>query len=740
MAEETGSVVRRLRVRAGLTQEGLADRSGVSVRTIRGLETGSRRNPQLASLVQLADALGLSAGERDELLTALGAAAPPVTARPVPRQLPAAPRGFAGRTGELAALERTGDGRSAAITVIVGAGGIGKTWLALQWAHDHLDRFPDGQLFADLRGFSPGGDPVEPLTVVRGFLTALGADPAELAGGPGELPALYRSRVAGKRMLIVLDNAATADQVTPLLPGTPGCTVLVTSRQLPTALLHHHGAQHVRLGVLAEADAHTLLAHRLGHHRLAAEPAATAALIRACGHHPLALSLVACRAQTGSGTPVGEFVTELREAGLDALDDADPAASLPDVLSWSLRSLTAEQCRAFALLGVAPGADIALPTAAHLVGLPPPRARKILRRLEDASLLGRHTHDRYLLHDLTRAYAATTAHESLAGDEIEAALHRVFAFYLHTAHAADRLLNPHGPAVEIDPPASGTRAHPLADATAALAWFDHERLNLLATLQTAAARSRHRGVWQLAETLNTYLRRRAGLDELLAVRRAAVDAATHLREHSALVLAHRRLGRTHAELGHHEEALHHLHRALAIAERQDEQAHVHRMLALAHGVRDDHRRALEHATQALSLFRAADDPEWQADAHNQVGWHAAHLGDHANAYTHCEAALAGHRQHGNAEAAADALTSLGYLAQHTGHHEQAIDHYEQALARYRASGNTRLAADTLARLGEPYDALRRHDEARAVRTEALEFYRRNGHTAATDRVQRQLDG
>jgi tetratricopeptide (TPR) repeat protein/transcriptional regulator with XRE-family HTH domain len=740
VVDQPDSTLKRFRLRAGLTQEVLADRSGVSVRTIRGLETGTRDNPRRTSLRQLADALGLAPHEREQLAGLESALTSPSSTHPVPGQLPPPSRGFVGRDTELAALDRADEGE---IHLLVGAGGIGKTSLAVHWAHRCGHRFPDGQLFVDLGGFSPDGHPVNPLTALRGFLDALGGDSGPVAGGLAEHTALYRSRIAGKRMLIVLDNAANADQVVPLLPGTTSCTVVVTSRKTLTALLHRHGARHLTLAAFDQDEAHALLVQRLGDTRVAAEPDAAAQLITLCGRYPLALAITAGRAHTRPDIPLAEFAMELREHGLDALDDGDPVASLPAVLSLSVRDLTERQRTVFALLGIAPGPDIGPQATASLAALSQAEVLRVLRELEDASLVRRQAHGRYSTHDLIRAYAAATAHQTLTEDERDTALRRILAFYLHTAHAADHFLNPHGPAIELDLPAPAVRPHPPADAAAALAWFDVEHPNLLATLHTAAGRAWHRSVWQLTTALNTYHRRRTNLHELLSVRRTALDAATHLPDHGIHILALRRLGRTYAELGRREEAIHHLRQALAIAQHHEDlndQAHLHRMLALAHGLREDHGPALDHATLALNLYRVVDNSAWEADARNQVGWHTAHLGDYATAATHCRAALVLQREHVNSEGAADALTSLGYIAHHTGHHQQAVDHYQLALSAYRTLGNTRLATDTLARLGHPYAALRRHDRAAAVWREAQELYRRLGRDDAADRMQQELDG
>ncbi|MBE8520472.1 TIR domain-containing protein [Amycolatopsis sp. H6(2020)] len=265
------------------------------------------------------------------------------TGTPVPLQLPAPPRWFSGRGSELARLDEAltaepdegpSVSRAAAavvISAIGGAGGIGKTWLALEWAHQHAEQFPDGQLFVDLYGFSPTEEPMAPGVAVRGFLDALGVDPGRIPTDLDAQAALYRSLVAGKRMLIVLDNAATTEQVVPLLPGSPTCTVLITSRTRLASLMDRHSARHLQLDVLTHDEARALLAARLGADRVAAEPGAVDELVALCGGYPLALSITARHAATRPDVPLTEIAAELRELGLEMLDhDTDGRAILRD--------------------------------------------------------------------------------------------------------------------------------------------------------------------------------------------------------------------------------------------------------------------------------------------------------------------------------------------------------------------------------------------------------------------------
>ncbi|MEV0678750.1 BTAD domain-containing putative transcriptional regulator [Actinosynnema sp. NPDC050436] len=703
---------------------------------------------------RLADELGTNPGPAlqqlfQQVLTADPALAAPAAERvPVPRHLPAPPRLFTGRTRELAHLTAALDDRAEAggavvISALAGAGGIGKTWLALTWAHRHLDRFPDGQLFVDLHGFSPSGRPTDPADALRGFLTALGADPGSLPPGLDDLAARYRDLVAGRRVLVVLDNAASAEQVVPLLPGSPTCTVLVTGRRRPASLIDRHGARHLPLGVLTRAEARDLLAGRLGAGRVAAEPAAVDELVELCGGYPLALSITARNAATRPGLALAEIAAELRELGLEVLDhDTDPAASLPTVLSWSLRRLTDEQRTVFALAGIAPGPDTTRAAVVALTGLPPARVHRALSALEEASLVERRPHGRYAMHDLVRDYAAATAHRTVSDDERQAAPARVMDFHLHTAHAADRLLEPQRPLVPPCPPTPGVQPLPLPDTAAAMAWLEAEHATLLATQRAAADLGRHHLVWHLAWALDIFHFRQGHLHDALAAWRAALDAAAHLPDPTALTRAHRLLGRVCSRLGLHEEATAHLGEALDVAARHHdvaEQAHTHRVLAFASAGRGDDRRALHHARHALDLYRPLGRPTWEADAHNQVGWYATRLDEHDIADEHCRTALALHRRHHNTDGEAAALDSLGLIAHRTGDHRQAVDHYRRALALCRDLGHSSQVADTLDSVGHPYAALGWHDEAREAWREALELYREQQREADVDRVERQLD-
>src|SRR6185437_14903204 len=412
---------------------------------------------------------------------------------PVPAQLPSAVPAFAGRLAELARLDAllppAGAAASSAppaavITAVSGTAGVGKTALAVHWAHRVAARFPDGQLYVNLRGFDPAGQALEPGAAMQGFLAALGV-PAD--GIPAGLPAqagLYRSLLAGRRVLVVLDNARDVEQVRPLLPGSPGCMALVTSRDRLTGLVATDGAFPLTLDLLPAADARDLLAQRLGPGRVASEPAAVADIVAGCARLPLALTIAAARAATHPTFPLAVLATELREAthALDPFQGGDLATDVRAVFSWSYRALSPGAARLFRLLGLHPGPDIGLAAAASLAAAGPDRVRVPLAELTRAHLLAEHAPGRYAFHDLLRSYAAEQALAHDGQEARDAAVHRVLDHYLHTAGRAAMLLEPHSPPLTLIPAQPGVTLGEPATAEDALAWFTAEHAALLAAV------------------------------------------------------------------------------------------------------------------------------------------------------------------------------------------------------------------------------------------------------------------
>lgn len=661
---------------------------------------------------------------------------------PVPRQLPAPPPWFTGREAELATLTSVLAGPTTGtlpLMVVTGTGGVGKTSLALRWAHDHLDRFPDGQLFVDLHGFAPTGRPTPPAEAIRGLLVGLGTAPDQIPLDLEARSGLYRSLIADRRMLVVLDNAADTTQVVPLLPGSPTCAVIVTSRRRLGGMIARWGAGHVGLDPLADAEARDLLAARLGAERMRAEPQAVAELVARCDGLPLALAVVTGRVAARPQFSLAALAAEFRDAAsrLAALDDEDPEGSLPAVLSWSFRTLHLDQRMTFCLLGIAPGPDIDLNAAASLLGRPVAEVRRLLRGLVEASLVTRHASGRYVMHDLVRAYAADVARQDLADDIRQAALRRVVDFYMHTAYSANRVLAPSAAPLRLGPPATGSQPETISDVAAALTWFDAEHRCLLAAQRTASDQGWHQAVWNLAWVMTTFHHRRAHRNDQLEAWLTAVQAAERLPDRQPRGYAHRSVGRAYAMLGRHDEAISHLTEALAIARDNDyrlDQAHAHNELARAWEHAGEFRQALAHAESGLAIYRTVDQPRWEGDALNAVGWYAALLGDYERARESCLAALVLSEPHADQTYRASILDSLGYIDRHIGEHQRAVSYYEQALTAFREVGHSYEVANTLDGLGHAYAALNRPEQARAAWQEARELYRSQRRDTDVDRM------
>src|SRR5215470_6632314 len=475
----------------------------------------------------------------------------------VPQQLPAAVAHFAGRAAEIATLTgllrgRADRGGTVVISAVSGTAGVGKTALAVYWAHQVADRFPDGQLYVNLRGFDPSGQVMDPAEAVRRFLDALQVPPERIPVDLDAQAAMYRSQLAGKRVLVVLDNARDTAQVRPLLPGAPGCLVLVTSRNQLTSLIAGDGAHPVTLDLLTDEEARQLLARRLGADRVAAEPAAAEEIITSSARLPLALALVAARAAIRPHGELRVLAEQLRDTGhrWQALTGDDPASDVQAVFSWSYQPLTPPAARLFRLLALHPGPDLSTAAAASLAGLPPSAVRPVLAELTGASLLVEHTAGRYTFHDLLRAYATDQAHRIDTDQQRHTATVRMLDHYLHTAYTAERLLDPGRDPITLTPPAPDvTPQHPV-DHQQALDWFTVEHPVLLAAIDQAATTGFDTHTWQLTWTLQTFLYRRGHWHDQAAVGRAAVaishrlaDPTTQTHAYLALADAYIRLGR-----------------------------------------------------------------------------------------------------------------------------------------------------------------------------------------------------
>ncbi|WP_422773400.1 BTAD domain-containing putative transcriptional regulator [Plantactinospora sp. WMMC1484] len=657
--------------------------------------------------------------------------------RPVPAQLPADVAGFTGRTAFLRQLDAllphaTGEDAGPApvvISAIGGTAGVGKTALAVHWAHRVAHRFPDGQLYVNLRGFDLDGRAVTPGEALRDFLDGLRVPPHQVPTEESRQAALYRSTLAGRRMLVLLDNARDADQVRALLPGASGCLVVVTSRDQLLPLVVTEGARPLTLDRLSTVEARQLLGRRVGAHRAAAEPGAVDEIVERCARLPLALAVAGARAAINPRFPLAALAAELRDAedALTAFDAVDPATGVRAVLSWSYRTLDAAEARLFRLLGLHPGPDVSAPAAASMAGLPLPRVRPLLAGLTRAHLLAEDQPGRYAFHDLLRTYAAELCRRTDGDTEREAARHRLLDHYLHAAGAADHLLDPHGlaPRVRPAPPRPGVTVERPDGHAEAMAWLSAEHRVLLAAVAQAATTGFDGHAWQLAALVTTFLDRQGHWAELAAAQRVALAAAQRRADLPGQAHAHRGLAVAYTWLGRHGEAHRHFRRVIDLYEELGDragQAHTHVGISWLLARQGRHRTALEHAERALLLYQATAATVGQAKTLNNIGWLHARLGDHHRAVACCHQALALHARNDDRRGAALTWDSLGYAHQRLGQHDRAVECQRRALALHRELGDRYDEAEVLANLGDSHRAAGDLDAARTAWRQALAIY------------------
>ncbi|WP_433537836.1 ATP-binding protein [Micromonospora sp. CA-249363] len=681
-------------------------------------------------------------------------------AGPPPAQLPGDPAWFSGRTAALRQLDallpaeparadRDGGqddpARAVVISAIAGTAGVGKTTLAVHWAHRVAHRYPDGQLYVNLRGFDLDGRAVSPGEALRGFLEALHVPPQRV---PTDLPgqaALFRTQLAHRRVLVLLDNARDAEQVRPLLPGSPGSLVVVTSRDRLTGLVVNAGAHPVTLDLLAPVEARELLTARLGRGRARREAAALDEIVRCCAGLPLALAVVAARAVGQPDVSLELLAGELRDGDPDRLSPlatGDPMTDVRAVFSWSYRALDADSARLFRLLGLHPGPDAGRTAVASLAGLPPARVGPLLADLTRASLLTERTAGRYAMHDLLRAYASELCHDTEPEAEREAGRRRLFDHYLHASHAADHLLDPYRLArpAALPPPATGVTVGDRPEHAWATAWFAAEHHVLLACVERAAATGLDRHAWTLAAALTTYLDRSGHWPELAAAQRTALAAARRRGDLAGQALAHRGLAIACTWSGDHEAAHRHYRRDLELYRELGDvtgQAHTHLGVSWVLARQGRLRSALDETRLALDLYRTADYRVGQAKALNNLGWMHSRLGEPGPALHCCQAALRLHEETGDRHGAALTWDSLGYVRHGLGDHDEAADCYRRALALHRELGDRYDEAEVLDNLGDSLRAAGDLDAARRAWREALTIFDELRHPDA-DRPRAKL--
>lgn len=676
--------------------------------------------------------------------------------RRIPAQLPADVRAFTGRDQELSQLDDVleavrasgaahgGAAPAVLISTVSGTAGVGKTSLAVHWAHRARDAFPDGQLFVNLRGYDSQA-PLSPSRALAGFLDALGIAGADIPSDVDDRAALYRTALAGRRMLVMLDNAGSVEQIRPLLPGTPTCLVLVTSRDSLAGLVALHGAQRLDLDLLPPDKAVELLRQLIGA-RADAEPAAAGVLARQCARLPLALRVAAELAASRPATTLATLVAELTDLRqrLDLLDGGgDPRAAVRVVFSWSYRHLSADTAQAFRSLGLHPGVDVDSAAVAALTGSSVQRAQRLLVALDRAHLMESVGNGRHSMHDLLGAYAAERAAADDSAADRRTALTRLFDHYLATAMAAMDILQPsrENYVAHLSRPAGRTPL-PLRGPVEARSWLDQERANLVAACTYTARHGWEQHTVAIAATLWDYLRPAGHYTDAVTIYTDARNAARHSGDAEGEAFALTVIGYVHRQRAEWSQSIDCFRQALSLSHRLHDtngEAIAIIGIGIALMLKGEFAPAASHLKQALTIFTGTSDYAGQVETLSYLGSLYARQGRLQQSHEHLLAALTICRRTGDQVAEAFVLHALGMLFNRQGALEQATGHLQQSLTLFKQTGHATGEVMALTGLGLAHILCGRLDQADTCLNHALTTCRQMGYRSEELRVLHYLE-
>jgi DNA-binding SARP family transcriptional activator/predicted negative regulator of RcsB-dependent stress response len=676
-------------------------------------------------------------GRTDADETRPGAGRRRVEALPVPAQLPADLRGFTGRRDELAAADALA---GAGTVVITGMAGVGKTAFAVHWAHRMADRYADGQLYLNFRGFDPNRSPLTAEEALGAVFDSLGVRPEQVPADPDRQAAYLRSLVAGRRLLFVFDNVRDIDQIRPVLPGGDNF-VIVTSRHQLRALSVIEGAALIELDVLPADEAVGLLARRIGSEPGADDLVAMKAIVEWCGRLPLAIAVIAARVAVTSHRDLVEILTQLRAEGspFEALTEADAVVDVRSVFSWSLKALTPKAADLFRLLALTHSLTWDEQAAASLSALPVTDVRRLLAELLSANLVAAYGPGSYTFHDLTRLYAVELA-AALPADERRAAVQRLLDHCVISGQNAEAQLNPTRRAVEPLTPCPGAVVREFARHDDAWAWFVGHREAMLTAQSLALEEGLDEYVWRVSWLMQTYLSRIGHWRQALALEKTALAALERLDEPQLLARTLNSVGRLHSEMTEYDEALEHLTRAvdMFLTEAKDPEGAASTSVNLG-GVLADLGRNEEAIRSHERVLELTVTETLCAKALNGIARVHLDLREYRQTLELAAAALRLAEAAGDRYGQGHVWVVRGRAHQALKQHAEAVQAFRRSVELFEAMADDVNRGDSLWRLGDALLAAGHHESAREVWTVSVEVLDRVDPSAA-EPVRERLAG